>query len=476
MMSCQIKHSVCQWHTIHRVLVSRFSSTGQQQSNNHLESNHRVIQTQPCDRHTLCAISAEPSTRHSQQTLHTTNCIQRTFLSVPDVNTRVVHRCLSTTPPNAASKKDSKSSKKYKHNPLTARTSRYVLTPELASLLVDKIWNWDSVSSESTQSLIIDVNPGPGHVVKELLNRGASKVLAVERKIQFMSDLHQLAENSNGRVTAMHANYFKPSQINNATAPCVVVEDIFKDVQPQPWDTTDPKFPVNVVGALPAGADELKHASALVRQLLYRNRAFSYGCVQHNLFMSEKMYRKMIQEPGHRLLYYTSLSAMYQLCCHVKLLHMEPKTSFFISKTPVEKPENLCLVQLTPKVDFFERGLLAEEHAYLFIHFLIQMLVNRKTSLKDKIEGWAPGHSDIIFDFNYNLKTKTGELSGTDYLHLFNAIRKVDTFSEWMGTHFYNTLQRNNSENKDYEDLLDRIELDGVTDVDDDHMDAAALS
>ena len=108
-----------------------------------------------------------------------------------------------------------------------------------------------------------------------------------------------------------------------------------------------------------------------------------------------------------------------------------------------------------------------EQFKKLNIIFMFLWLLNRS---------WAPGHSDIIFDFDYTLKTKTGELNGTDYLHLFNAIRKVDTFSEWMGTHFYNTLQKNASpDNMEYEQLLDRIELDGVT-IDECHTDAAVIS
>ena len=51
---------------------------------------------------------------------------------------------------------------------------------------------------------------------------------------------------------------------------------------------------------------------------------------------------------------------------------------------------------------------------------------------------WAPGHTDIIYDHNFSDKTRTGDLSGTDYLNLFKAIQHLDTFSDWMSMHVCN--------------------------------------
>ncbi len=146
MMSCQIKNSVCQWHTLHRALVIRFTSTTQQ-------SNHQsetTIKTNHASKNHLCN---RLPVGHNQQTHHTT-CRHKVFLSTPNANTRVPQRCLSTTPLHASSKK------KYKHSPLKQRSSRYVISTELASLMVDKIFRGESISSQKTQRLIIDVNPG----------------------------------------------------------------------------------------------------------------------------------------------------------------------------------------------------------------------------------------------------------------------------------------------------------------------------
>ncbi len=81
---------------------------------------------------------------------------------------------------------------------------------------------------------------GPGNLVRELLNRGADKVIAVEKKVQFMSDLQKIAESSNGRLTTVHANYFMPSHTGNSAAPKADTNEIFKDVEPQCWESTEP--------------------------------------------------------------------------------------------------------------------------------------------------------------------------------------------------------------------------------------------
>ena len=49
------------------------------------------------------------------------------------------------------------------------------------------------------------------------------------------------------------------------------------------------------------------------------------------------------------------------------------------------------------------------------------------------VREWAPGHSNIIYNLQYSDKTRTGDVSGKDYLRLFRAMRQLDTFNGWMG-------------------------------------------
>ena len=93
--------------------------------------------------------------------------------------------------------------------------------------------------------IIIQTNiivPGPGHITKELLNRGAKNIVAVERNSFFMTELRQLASESNGRLRTFHGDYFMLSDGSRAPIkhPWVSVSDLFHGVHPQPWKAVHP--------------------------------------------------------------------------------------------------------------------------------------------------------------------------------------------------------------------------------------------
>ena len=144
MMSSQMKLTTCQWHSLHRALVCRLYHTGQQ-------SDGRSNQTRVCHMshpHNTNSRPVVSMARDYSQYTSRRDCTCR-------IRVQSVSRPLWRVPERCASTKTS--SGKTKSNILSLKSSRYVLTQEMASLLIDKIWHGESIPSDR---LIIEVNPG----------------------------------------------------------------------------------------------------------------------------------------------------------------------------------------------------------------------------------------------------------------------------------------------------------------------------
>ena len=142
MMTSQMKLTTCQWHSLHRALVCRLYHTNQQ-------SDGRSNLTHACQMSHLHNTNSKPIvllTRHYSQYRRDCTCITRV---------RSMSRPLWRVPERCASRKTSEG--KTMNNIFSLKSSRYVLTPEMASLMIDKIWHGESIPSDR---LIIEVNPG----------------------------------------------------------------------------------------------------------------------------------------------------------------------------------------------------------------------------------------------------------------------------------------------------------------------------
>lgn len=321
-------------------------------------------------------------------------------------------------------------------NLLRSPKQRFVLTPSMARTIRELIWPDDGLKEEA--ATIITANEGPGFLSRELLENGASKVLALCRHSNFSPALEEIRAGAAALESFrwQHADIYQMQYIGDRhiQPPVARVEDVFRDVDPVPWEDD---VSIKVLGALPQDG-ERKHAYVLASLILERLSMFSYGRVQLNLFMSSNCYNTLIHPPGN-MKSYRALSALYQVSCDIKLLHKEPMVSF---KLPHKKPQNshkkyledLCLVQITPKRDLFSRHQLEQWEAFIFVFFIRQSLARRTERLYKVMEAWAPGSADIISDFGYNKKTVMGNVSGDHLLALFCRICKLDNFNgAWMG-------------------------------------------
>lgn len=98
---------------------------------------------------------------------------------------------------------------------------------------------------------------------------------------------------------------------------------------------------------------------------------------------------------------YQALSVLWQVACEIKLLHMEPWSSFdiYTQNGQLEKPkrresleelqQNLCLIQLTPRRTLFTENLTPINYD-VFFHMLKQCFMKRNAKLIDHLHSLSP--------------------------------------------------------------------------------------
>ena len=156
-MATQMKlHKVQQWHYVHRLLVCRLFH---QQINSVVE-----IANQGNNKQTCMAGRTQPYTTTSRQ--FTQYLTRDTYMSRQQQPSSTAAAChhhtvlLRHVSTGNGVEQNKRRKKGFKISPLELKSSRYVMSPTLASLMVDKIWNGEDITSGSTQGLIIDAKPG----------------------------------------------------------------------------------------------------------------------------------------------------------------------------------------------------------------------------------------------------------------------------------------------------------------------------
>ncbi|CAI9536511.1 unnamed protein product, partial [Staurois parvus] len=178
-----------------------------------------------------------------------------------------------------------------------------------------------------TTPIIMECNPGPGVLTRALLDAGCN-VVALESKAEFLPGLKKLENVARGQLRVLHCNFFTldPFFENNAQAPTIYSYDLMEQlgISEVPWDTG---IPIKVFGILHQ-AKERHILWRYIYSLYERLELFRYGRIEFNFFMSEKLYKSLLAEPGD-LRQYRALPVLYQLACDIQLLHTENISTFF---------------------------------------------------------------------------------------------------------------------------------------------------
>lgn len=316
-------------------------------------------------------------------------------------------------------------------------SKRYVLSPSLAETVARLLLNNDGCD------LILEINPGPGILTRALLHRGA-RVIALESDKAFIPHLESLGKELGGKLHVFHSDFFKLDPRSfGVIKPVVNSKLLFQElgIETLPWSKG---IPLKVVGIFPT-KNEKKMIWKVLHDIYSCSSIYRYGRVQLNLFFNELESQRMMANPRNPALYY-ALSVLWQVAYDVKLLHMEPWSSFDISSHSAqqEKPQrkesleqqvqqNLCLIQLTPHKDLFSQQLTSVNYD-VFFHMTKQCFLKRHGKLIDHLTSLSPIDAmDILKEMDQDKNIKIINMYPSDFKYLFETIEcSKDHTCKWL--------------------------------------------
>ncbi|KAK2504622.1 hypothetical protein MC885_006800 [Smutsia gigantea] len=305
---------------------------------------------------------------------------------------------------------------------------RYVTNPRLAETLVQVLRG----KGVDACQLLLECNPGPGILTQALLESGA-KVIALESEKFYIPHLESLGKNVTGKLEVVHCDFFKLDPVNCGTVkpPIMMSEVLFKNlgIKGLPW-TND--IPFRVVGTLPV-KNERKILWKLLHDIYSCTSVYAHGRVELNMFINEDDYQKITATPENPKLY-QALSVLWQVAYEIKLLHVEPRSSFDIYSPngQLEKPkrnksldqpqQNLCFVQLIPRRNLFTENLTPVNYD-VFFHMIRHFFMKRNAKLIDHLQLLSPIDAmDILKQIDANKKTKIVNMYPQGFKQLFETI------------------------------------------------------
>ncbi|XP_074118674.1 dimethyladenosine transferase 2, mitochondrial [Sminthopsis crassicaudata] len=288
---------------------------------------------------------------------------------------------------------------------------------------------------------VLECNPGPGMITSALLNAGL-RVVALESDLTFLQYLMTLKNRLDGQLEVIYCDFFL-RDISNRTVspPAMYTETLFKNlgIKEVPWAAD---VPVKIVGFLPTKS-ERNVLWKLLYDLYSCSSIYNYGRIELNMFISEKEYKKITSKPGEK--YYQPISVLWQTACEIKLLHMEPLSSFVTFKNGSlvslknKELENkhLCFIRLTPRRNLFTDNL-TPVNSYNFMCLVKQCLIKRKSKLIDMFSSWCICDPEALLQqLNKQNHELIDSLYPEDFKHLFEALERSETFTQkWIYDHF----------------------------------------
>ncbi|KAM6217404.1 dimethyladenosine transferase 2, mitochondrial [Rhynchocyon petersi] len=315
---------------------------------------------------------------------------------------------------------------------------RYVTCRKLAKLLSLILQD-----QPGTPQLVLECNPGPGILTQALLETGA-RVVALESDKTFIPHLESLGKNLHGKLDVVHCDFFKldPKDYSLVKPPVMISQKLFQNlgITSLPWSEG---IPLKVIGIFP-----IKNEKRALWKLLYSlyscTSIYSYGRVELNMLISEKEYQKLMAKPRNPNSYHV-LSVLWQVACNIKLLHMEPWSSFdlYTQNGQLEKlqnrelsqliKQNLCFIRMTPRKNLFTKNLTPVNYD-IFFHMLKHCFGKRNAKLVDHLHSLSPVDAiDVLTKIRKHKNAKITNMNPMDFKRLFEAIEcSKDYTYKWL--------------------------------------------
>ncbi|XP_008583907.1 PREDICTED: dimethyladenosine transferase 2, mitochondrial [Galeopterus variegatus] len=290
--------------------------------------------------------------------------------------------------------------------------------------------------------LFLECNPGPGILTQALLETGA-KVVALESDRTFIPHLETLGKNVDGNLEVVHCDFFKldPRSVGLVKPPTMISHVLFQNlgIKALPWSTG---IPLKVIGIFPI-KNERRALWKLLYDLYSCSSIYRYGRVELNMFISEKGYKKLTANPRNPNLYHV-LSVLWQVGCEIKLLHVEPWSSFdiYTQNGQLEKPkrrqseriqQNLYFIRMVPRRTLFTENL-SPINYNVFFHMVKHCFGKRNARLVDHLHSLSPVDTeDILMQTKKKEKVKITNMYPRDFRRLFEIIEcSKDYTCKWL--------------------------------------------
>ncbi|KAI9136022.1 S-adenosyl-L-methionine-dependent methyltransferase [Paraphysoderma sedebokerense] len=229
--------------------------------------------------------------------------------------------------------------------------------------VTDKIVRLVAGSKKSlSDSLVVEVGPGPGLLTRSLLAAGATNVVAIEKDPRFLPTLNQLAEATDHRLKIIQGDVLQTS-----------ASKIFSAAHMS--ESSIDKMPIHIAGNLPFGISTVLLFQWL-HNLAKRDGLFKYSSNVDMVLMFQKEVAQRItaspQSPER-----SRLSVMTQSLCSASLEYIVPGKVF----VPPPKVD-AGVVKLIP----LEKRLLDSNVPYAVLETILRHAFNqRRKTIKNSL-------------------------------------------------------------------------------------------
>lgn len=148
---------------------------------------------------------------------------------------------------------------------------------------------------------VCEVGPGPGGITRSILNRGAKKVLLIEKDQRFKSILGILREHAPEKVEPYYGDVLSFN-----------LSQLFPEEEKREWDEEIPS--IRIIGNLPFSVSTPLIIRWL-RDISNRANAWRYGRVSLTLTFQEEVAERLVASESFAQR--SRLSIMSQYLCHV---------------------------------------------------------------------------------------------------------------------------------------------------------------